>query len=161
MKVSNAIVESKIHLEEPVESLLTQKGRTIFSISPEATVYQAIERMSEKHIGALVVLSGGERLVGIITERDYARKVILKGRQSRETRVSEIMSAPVVHVAPETNIDECMRVMTSRLVRHLPVLQGESVVGMISMSDMVRWIISSHEQTIHQLENYIGGSYPG
>jgi len=161
MKVSNAVAESKIHLEEPVESLLRQKGRTVFSISPEATVYQAIERMSEKHIGALVVLSGGERLVGIITERDYARKVILKGRQSRETRVSEIMSAPVVYVAPETTIDECMRVMMSRLVRHLPVLQGESVAGMISMSDMVKWTISSHEQTIHQLENYIGGSYPG
>lgn len=161
MKVSNAVGESKIHLEEPVESLLRQKGSTIFSISPEATVYQAIERMSEKHVGALVVLSGGEELVGIITERDYARKVILKGRQSRETRVSEIMSAPVVYVAPATNIDECMRIMTSRLVRHLPVLEGESVVGMISMSDMVKWIISSHEQTIHQLENYIGGRYPG
>ncbi len=161
MKISNAVAESKIHLEEPVESLLRQKGRTVFSISPEATVYQAIERMSEKHIGALVVLSGGERLVGIITERDYARKVILQGRQSRETSVSEIMSAPVVYVAPETKIDECMRVMTARLVRHLPVLQGESVVGMISMSDVVKWIIGSHEQTIHQLENYIGGRYPG
>src|ERR1035438_2553661 len=101
MKVSNAVGESKIHLEEPVESLLRQKGSTIFSISPEATVYQAIERMSEKHVGALVVLSGGEELVGIITERDYARKVILKGRQSRETRVSEIMSAPVVSAAPD------------------------------------------------------------
>ena len=161
MKVSDVVVESKIHLEEPVKSLLRQEARTVFSISPEATVYEAIERMSGKHIGALVVLSGAELLVGIITERDYARKVILKGRQSRDTRVSQIMSTPVFYVTPETNIDECMRVMTSRLVRNLPVLEGESVVGMISMGDIVKWIVSSHEQTIHQLENYIGGSYPG
>jgi CBS domain-containing protein len=161
MKVSDAVVESKIHLEEPVKSLLRQEAPTVFSISPEATVYEAIERMSEKHIGALVVLSEGELLVGIITERDYARKVILKGRQSRDTRVSQIMSTPVFHVTPETNIDECMRVMTSRLVRNLPVLEGESVVGMISMGDIVKWSISSNEQTIHQLENYIGGTYHG
>jgi CBS domain-containing protein len=160
MKSSDAGVESKIHLEEPVKSLLDQKARTVFSISPEATVYEAIERMSEMHIGALVVLGGGERLVGIISERDYARKVILKGRQSREARVSEVMSTPVFHVAPETNIEECMRVMTSRRVRHLPVLEEERVVGMISIGDLVKWIISSHEQTIHQLENYIGGTYP-
>jgi len=136
------------------------KDHAVWFISPEATVYEAIERMSEKHIGALVVLSGGE-LVGILAERDYARKVILKGRQSRETRVREIMSTPVFCVTPETNIDECMRVMTSRLVRHLPVLEGERVVGMISMGDVVKWIVSSHEQTIQQLENYIGGAYPG
>jgi CBS domain-containing protein len=161
MNLTDAGVESKIHLEEPVKSLLDQKGRTVFSISPGATVYEAIERMSEKHIGALVVLAGGERLVGIVSERDYARKVILKGQQSRETRVSEVMSTPVFHVALDTSIDECMRVMTSRRVRHLPVLEGESVVGMISMGDLVKWIVSSHEQTIHQLENYIGGTYPG
>jgi CBS domain-containing protein len=162
MKVSNAIAESNIQLEEPVKSLLLQaEARTVFSVWPEETVYEAIQRMSEKRIGALVVLSGGERLVGIITERDYARKVILKGRQSRETRVSEIMSTPVFYVTPETNIDQCMRIMTSRLVRHLPVLEGERVVGMISIGDLVKSIISSHQQTIHQLENYIGGTYPG
>ena len=128
MKSSDAGGESRIHLEEPVKSVLDQTARTVFSISPEATVYEAIERMSEEHIGALVVLSGG-RLVGIISERDYARKVILKGRQSREARVSEVMSTPVFRVAPETTIDQCLRVMTSRRVRHLPVLEGESVVG--------------------------------
>ncbi len=161
MQVRDALSESKIRFDEPLSSLLSQKGRTVWSISPEATVYEAIERMSENNIGALVVLNSKEKLVGIISERDYARKVILKGRQSRETRVREIMSMPVFHVAPETTIDGCMRVMTLRLVRHLPVLEDERVVGMISMGDLVKWIINSHEQTIHQLENYIGGTYPG
>jgi CBS domain-containing protein len=160
MQVRDAFSESKIRFDEPVTSLLSHKGRAVWSISPESTVYEAIERMSENNIGALVVLSA-EKLVGIISERDYARKVILKGRHSRETRVREIMSMPVFYVAPETNIDECMRVMASRLVRHLPVLEDERVVGMISMGDLVKWIINSHEQTIHQLENYIGGTYPG
>src|ERR1700687_678104 len=114
------VPESKIHFDEPITSLLSQKGCAVWSISPEATVYEAIERMSELNIGALVVISA-EKLVGIISERDYARKVILKGRQSREIRVHEIMSTPVFSVAPETTIDESMRVMASRLVRHLPV----------------------------------------
>jgi CBS domain-containing protein len=159
MQVRDAFSESKIHFDEPITSLLSQKGWAVWSISPEATVYEAIERMSELNIGALVVISA-EKLVGIISERDYARKVILKGRQSREIRVHEIMSMPVFSVAPETSIDESMRVMASRLVRHLPVLQDERVIGMISMGDLVKWIISSHEQTIQQLENYIGGTYP-
>src|SRR5450755_2221919 len=130
--------ESKIHFDEPITALLSQKGRAVWSISPEATVYEAIERMSEINIGALVVISA-EKLVGIISERDYARKVILKGRQSREIRVHEIMSVPVFYVALETTIDECMRVMASRLVRHLPVLEDDRVVGMISMGDLVKW----------------------
>ena len=159
MQVHDAFTESKIRFDEPVKSLLLEKGRAVWSISPEATVYEAIDRMSEIHIGALVVVSA-EKLVGIISERDYARKVILKGRQSRETRVREIMSAPVIYVNPETCIDECMRTMTSHLVRHLPVVEGESVVGMISMGDLVSWIINSHEQTIHQLHSYISGTYP-
>ena len=159
MQVRSMFPESKIHFDEPVKSLLRQKGRAVWSVSPDATVYEAIERMSKNHIGALMVLSE-EKLVGIISERDYARKVILKGRQSREMRVREIMSGSVLYVNPETNIDECMRLMTSRLVRHLPVLEGESVVGMISMGDLVNWTINSHEQTIHQLESYINGTYP-
>jgi CBS domain-containing protein len=152
--------ESKIHFDEPITSLLSQKGRAVWSILPEATVYEAIERMSEINIGALVVISA-EKLVGIVSERDYARKVILKGRQSHEIRVREIMSMPVFYVAPQTTIDECMRLMASRQVRHLPVLEDERIVGMISMGDLVKWIISSHEQTIQQLESYIGGTYPG
>jgi CBS domain-containing protein len=159
MQIRDAFAESKIRYDEPVASLLRQKDGTVRSISPESTVYEAIELMSENHVGALAVLSA-ETLVGIISERDYARKVILKGRQSRDTRVSEIMSESVVYVNPETSIDECMRLMTSHQVRHLPVLERERVVGMISMGDLVSWIINSHEQTIHQLQSYINGTYP-
>jgi CBS domain-containing protein len=151
--------ESRIHLNEPVESLLRLKGHAVWSISPEATVYEAIEHMSEKQIGALVVLIGG-KLAGIVSERDYARKVILKGKHSRETRVREIMSSPVLYVKPQQSVDECMRLMTSRRVRHLPVLQGENVVGVVSIGDLLNWVITSHEQTIHQLQSYIRGDYP-
>ena len=116
--------------------------------------------MAEKHIGALIVVSAGH-LVGIITERDYARKVILKGRQSRETRVREIMSAPVVFVTPEQTIGKCMHVMTSRQIRHLPVLEADRVIGIVSIGDLVNWIITAQDDTIRHLHNYITGSYPG
>ncbi len=142
-----------------MESLLRLKGHAVWSISPEATVYEAIEHMSEKQIGALVVLIGG-KLAGIVSERDYARKVILKGKHSRETRVREIMSSPVLYVKPQQSVDECMRLMTSRRVRHLPVLQGENVVGVVSIGDLLNWVITSHEQTIHHLQSYIRGDYP-
>jgi CBS domain-containing protein len=149
-----------IHFDEPVQTLLRNKGRAVWSISPDASVYQAVELMSDKQVGALVVLSGG-RLDGIVSERDYARKVILKGRSSHETRVRDIMTAPVMYVTPTQSIDECMRLMTSRRVRHLPVLEGETVVGVLSMGDLVNWVITSHEQTIRHLQSYIAGSYPG
>jgi len=159
MQIHDEVLGSNVRFDEPVKTLL-REGRAVWSISPEATVYDAIAQMAENHVGALVVLSAG-RLNGIVSERDYARKVILMGRQSRDTRVHEIMSRSVVSITPETNVDECMRLMTSRLIRHLPVLDGERVVGMISMRDLMKWIINSHEQTIHQLENYISGTYPG
>jgi CBS domain-containing protein len=152
--------EAKIHLDEPVTSVLRMKGSGVWSISPNATVYEAIEQMAEKGIGALVVLHEG-RLEGIISERDYARKVILKSKHSYETRVREIMTAPALFVKPEDSVSECMRMMTIHRVRHLPVLEGERVVGILSIGDLVNWIIGSHEQTIHQLESYITGSYPG
>ena len=149
-----------IDLNENVRSILAQKSHVVWSISPETTVYDAITIMSEKHIGALVVLSAG-RLVGIITERDYARKVILKGRQSRETRVREIMSEPVLFVTPDQTIGKCMYVMASRQIRHLPVLEADRVIGIISMGDLVNWIITVQDDTIRHLHNYITGSYPG
>jgi CBS domain-containing protein len=148
-----------VDLHEPVRSLLALKGSVLWSISPEATVYEAIESMSERRVGALVVLSAGH-LSGIITERDYARKVILKGRQSRETLVREIMSAPVLFVTPDKTIGECMHLVTSRRIRHLPVMEGDRVVGMLSIGDLVNWIITTQEQTIRHLHNYITGSYP-
>jgi CBS domain-containing protein len=116
--------------------------------------------MSEKHVGALVVLSAGQ-LIGIITERDYARKVILQGRQSRETRVREIMTTPVLYVTPEQTINECMHLMTSRQIRHLPVLDADRVTGIVSIGDLVSWIITAQDETIRHLHNYINGSYPG
>jgi CBS domain-containing protein len=148
-----------VDLHESVKSLLAQKGHAVWSISPEASVFDAIASMSEKHVGALVVLSEGQ-LVGIITERDYARKVILKGRQSRETRVREVMTAPVLFVTPEETVGQCMHLMTSRRIRHLPVVDGQTVAGILSIGDLVNWTISSQEQTIRHLHNYIAGAYP-
>ena len=161
MRAATALSESTIRFEDPVRSLLSKKrARMVWTIGPEASVYQAIEMMSEKQVGALVVTSAG-RLLGIVSERDYARKVILKGRNSMDTRVREIMTSPVLYVTPEKSLDECMRLMTSRRVRHLPVLEGDDVVGIISIGDVVDWIISSQEETIHHLQNYITGTYPG
>jgi CBS domain-containing protein len=152
-------LQRAVDLHDTVRAVLVQKGQAIWSISPDASVFDAIASMSEKHVGALVVLSGG-RLVGIITERDYARKVILKGRQSRETKVREIMSAPVRYVTPEQTIGECMHLMTSRQIRHLPVLEGDRVAGIVSIGDIVNWIVTAQDDTIRHLHNYITGSYP-
>jgi CBS domain-containing protein len=159
MQPVRASKQPKFDLNEPVSSLLRLKGLDVWSISPESTVYEAIEQMAKRHIGALLVLQDG-RMEGIVSERDYARKVILKGRHSQETRVREIMTTPVLFARPEQSIDACLRTMTAHHVRHLPVLEGQRVVGMVSMGDLVNWIIMSHEQTIHQLESYITGAYP-
>ena len=160
MLATASAVEKAIDLQDPVRSLLRQKDRALWSVSPDASVYEAIQQMSERHVGALVVLSGGQ-LAGIVTERDYARKVILKGRHSNETPVREIMSSPVLYVTPDQSIGECMRLMTSRRVRHLPVMEGDRITGMVSIGDLVNWIINSQDQIIRHLTGYIMGTYPG
>ncbi len=144
---------------DKISLILKHKGGTVWSVTPTASVYQAIEMMAEKQAGALLVISEG-KLAGIISERDYTRKVILKGKSSKQTRVKEIMTSPVVCVTPEHTVDECMRVMTTNRIRHLPVVESEKVVGVVSIGDLVHWIISVQEETIGQLENYITGKYP-
>jgi CBS domain-containing protein len=134
--------------------LLDDKGRNIWFLSPEDTVYEAIEQMAEKGVGALLVMEAG-RLVGIVSERDYARKVILKGKSSRDTQVREIMSYPVVCAAPELTVEQTMVLMTDNHVRHLPVVFDERVVGVISIGDVVRAIIEDKEYYIQQLTTYI------
>jgi|SRR5689334_11596275 len=159
MQSAPAVHEYAVRFDEPVRSLLRTKGRNIWSIGPDETVYRAIEIMSEKQIGCLVVLTGGQ-LSGIVSERDYARKVILMGRSSQQTRVREIMTSPVLFATPEKTVAESMRLMTNRRVRHLPVLEGDNVIGMLSIGDLVNWVITSQQQTIRHLHNYIAGNYP-
>ncbi len=140
-----------------VKQILETKGHEVWSVPPDATVYDALRIMAEKNIGALLVLDA-HKLKGIISERDYARKVVLKGKFSRETPVEEIMSTNVVTVRPDHSIEECMALMTDKRIRHLPVLENERLVGIISIGDVVKAYISEQEFTIKQLENYITGS---
>ena len=135
--------------------LVRKKASTIWSIGPNAMVIDAIELMGQKNVGALPVVDNGT-LVGIISERDYTRKVILKGRSSKETPVSDIMTAQVLTVTPSESVIECMRIMTEKRVRHLPVLEGTNLVGILSIGDMVNWFISAQTATIDDLERYIG-----
>jgi signal-transduction protein with cAMP-binding, CBS, and nucleotidyltransferase domain len=137
-----------------VKHLLERKGQDIFAIAPEAPVLEAIKHMAERGVGALLVMRG-EQLVGIVSERDYARKVILQGHSSAHTAVSEIMSSPVLTVEPETDVFDCMRMCTDSRVRHLPVVQGTRVLGVISIGDLVKEVISAQAEQIDQLQRYI------
>jgi CBS domain-containing protein len=143
-------------LSDSVDSILKQKPGNVWSISPDQSVYEAIREMADKQIGALLVMSQ-DALVGIISERDYARKVILMGRSSKNTRVKEIMTSRVVCVTPAHTLDECMALMTEHRIRHLPVMKDQKVVGLLSIGDLVKWIISEQEATIRHLEHYITG----
>lgn len=139
-------------------TLLEHKGRDVWTISPDATVFEAIEQMAAKNIGALPVVENGT-LAGILSERDYMSKVALKGRSSKETAVRDIMVREVITVTPHQTVSECMSLVTERRVRHLPVVEEGVIIGMVSIGDLVRWTIATQRVTIEQLEKYIAGGY--
>jgi CBS domain-containing protein len=139
-----------------IDAILGQKGSEIFSVTPDATVYEAIELMDKKNVGALVVVEN-DQLLGMISERDYTRKVMLRGKRSRETKVSEIMSSQLTVTHPHEPVEKCLRLMTEKRIRHLPVVDGETLRGVISIGDLVKWVISAQNATITHLENYIYG----
>ena len=137
-----------------VREILRSKGGAVFSVEPDITVYQAIEQMCERNIGGLLIVDQG-KLVGIFTERDYARKLILKGKSSKDTKIRELMTSNPITVTPLSTIDECMNIMTEKRIRHLPVVEGDKLVGIISIGDVVRQIIIDQKSIIEHLENYI------
>jgi len=139
-----------------VRQLLDDKGRQTYSIGPDQMMYEAITQMAERSVGALLVMQD-ERLVGIVSERDYARKIILKGRSSRETPVRDAMTAGVISTGEDHTVDACMRLMSENRIRHLPVLEGDKVVGMLSIGDLVKAVISDQQFEIEQLSHYIAG----
>jgi CBS domain-containing protein len=144
-------------MTDTVASVLRHKGSTVWSIRPDASVYDAIALMAGRSVGALLVMDGAT-LVGILSERDYARKVVLQGRSSKDTLVADIMTSPVISVSQRTTINECMSIVTANRIRHLPVVDAGSVVGIVSIGDIVRKIVASQEETITHLHEYIVGA---
>jgi CBS domain-containing protein len=144
---------------DPVALILRKKGTDIWSVPSDATVYSAMQMMADKDVGALLVMDDGQ-LAGIVSERDYARKVILLGRSSKETPVREILTEPLITIRPECSVDEAMRLITTNRIRHLPVVCDGRVQGVISIGDLVQWIAFAQDQAIEQLEQYIQGKYP-
>jgi CBS domain-containing protein len=149
-----------MNLVDTVRLVLKQKGQDVWHVSPEACVYDAIEIMANKYVGALMVVFEG-KLVGVVSERDYARKVILQGKLSKQTLVKEIMTSPAISVTPEQTVEDAMRIMTDKHIRHLPVVENGEILGVVSIGDLVKWVISAQQQTISQLHSYITNSYPG
>lgn len=143
-----------------VSAVLDRKGAHVWSIAPNATVFDAIQLMADRNVGALPVVEDN-KLIGIVSERDYTRKVALMGKASKQTLVREIMFTPVIPVTPDHTVEECLHMMTEHRVRHLPVLKGDKLVGIVSIGDLVNWTISAQTATISHLENYIAGQYPG
>ncbi len=143
-----------------VYDILHNKSGETFTTRPEDSVYDAIRLMGEKNIGALVAIENGE-VIGVLSERDYSRKVVLQGRTSRDTRVGEIISTPAITVRSRDGIEKCMQLMTSNRIRHLPVVDDGRLVGLVSMGDLVSWVMQSQRHTIEQLQGYISGDYPG
>jgi len=141
-----------------VDDLLKNKCADIWSISPDASVFEVLQMMADKNVSGLLIVEN-DKLSGIFTERDYARKLILKGKFSKDTKVSELMTRNVLYVEPQNTLDDCMQLMTGKRIRHLPVLDDGRLVGILTIGDLVRQIISEQETTIHQLENYIAGGY--
>jgi CBS domain-containing protein len=141
-----------------ISAILNQKGGAIFSVSPDDTVFNAVSLLADKNVGAVLVMDG-ERLVGLLSERDYTRKVMLRGKRARETKVAEIMSADLKTVSPREAVAECLRLMTDKRIRHLPVVDSEKVVGVISIGDLVKWVIDCQSAAIAHLESYIHGGY--
>ncbi len=146
-----------MELTGKIGSLLGKKGAQVWSLPPTASVYDAIAMMAEKQVGALPVIDG-ETLLGIVSERDYARKVILKGKSAKDTAVTEIMNSPVVTITPSHTVEECMRLVTEKRFRHLPVVENSRIVGMVSIGDLVKWTITAQQEAISHLEAYIGGT---
>lgn len=143
-----------------VRDILQNKNGELWTTTPNNTVYEAIGLMGEKNIGAVIVVENNE-VVGVLSERDYSRKVVLQGRTSRDTRVGEILSRPVITVRRKDSIEKCMQLMTSNRIRHLPVVEDGKLVGLISIGDLVNWVMHSQRHTILQLQGYISGDYPG